>query len=105
MITLTMLAVMMTLGLLRALCARRRVEPAIARDKDMHAESCVKDAKACVNYANAYVKHADAYMSGVELVWTERGERLHMSRDCVSLRNSTKLRSKSTRRLCARDHK
>ena len=69
------------------------MEPAVTcdEDKDKHAES--------------YVKHAEAYMSGVELVWTERGERLHMSRECVSLRSSTNLRSKSICRLCARDHK
>ena len=44
-------------------------------------------------------------MSGVELVWTERGERLHMSRECPALSRSTHLRSKTVCRLCARDNK
>jgi hypothetical protein len=46
----------------------------------------------------------ESYMSGVELVWTERGQRLHMSRDCVSLQRSHNLRSKTICKLCARDH-
>jgi hypothetical protein len=46
----------------------------------------------------------ESYMSGVELVWTERGQRLHMSRDCVSLKRSHNLRSKSICKLCARNH-
>ncbi len=45
------------------------------------------------------------HMSGVELVWTERGERLHMSRECPALRNSKHLRSKTICKLCARDNK
>ena len=44
-------------------------------------------------------------MSGVELVWTERGERLHMSRECPAPKRSTRLRSKTICRLCARDNK
>ena len=44
-------------------------------------------------------------MSGVELVWTERGERLHLSRDCPALKRSTHLRSKAICRICARDPK
>ncbi len=46
----------------------------------------------------------ESYMSGVELVWTERGQRLHMSRDCVSLQRSLNLRSKTICKLCARNH-
>jgi hypothetical protein len=46
----------------------------------------------------------ESYMSGVELVWTERGQRLHMSRDCVSLQRSNNLRSKAICKLCARNH-
>ena len=46
----------------------------------------------------------ESYMSGVELVWTERGQRLHMSRECVSLQRSSNLRSKTSCKLCARDH-
>ena len=45
------------------------------------------------------------HMSGVELVWTERGGRLHMSRECPALRNSKHLRSKTICKLCARDNK
>ena len=42
-------------------------------------------------------------MSGVDLVWTERGERLHLSRDCPALKRSSNLRSKTICRVCARD--
>ena len=49
--------------------------------------------------------NTEKHMSGVELVWTERGERLHMSRECPALKRSTHLRSKTICRLCARDNK
>jgi hypothetical protein len=54
--------------------------------------------------AEANVIGEESYMSGVELVWTERGQRLHMSRDCVSLQRSFNLRSKTICKLCARNH-
>jgi hypothetical protein len=60
--------------------------------------TCDKDTVTASMMANA-----EKHMSGVELVWTERGERLHMSRECPAL--NSHLRGKAVCRLCARDNK
>ena len=62
--------------------------------------TCDKDTMTVSMMANA-----EKHMSGVELVWTERGERLRMSRQCPALSRNTHLRSKTVCRLCARDNK
>ncbi len=62
--------------------------------------TCDKDTMTVSMMANT-----EKDMSGVELVWTERGERLHMSRECPALKGSTHLHSKTVCRLCARDNK
>jgi hypothetical protein len=56
--------------------------------------------------AEANVIGEESYMSGVELVWTDRGQRLHMSHDCIPLQRSwdLRLRSKTICVLCARNH-
>ena len=95
----TALSALLLLALLmfRVLCARRLARAAITCDKDTMTTTKGLD----VAKPN---KHGESYMSGVELVWTERGERLHMNRYCVSLQRSKHLRSKTLCKLCARDH-
>ena len=62
-------------------------------------DPCDKDTMTMSMMANT------EHMSGVELVWSERGERLLISRECPALRNSKNLRSKAICKLCARDNK
>ena len=77
--------------------ARRQVKPATTCDTDtMTMTEGLDVAKP--------IKNGESYMGGVELVWTERGERLHMSRDCAAVKRSNHLWSKTICRLCARDH-
>ena len=71
---------------------------AIKNDKDCKKKTSV------ITVAEPNKYGEESYMCGVELVWTDRGARLHMSRDCVSLKRSHNLRSKTICKLCARNH-
>ena len=82
--------VLLVLATVRVSIARRPARTVI--------NPCDKDTMTMSMMANT------EHMSGVGLVWTERGERLRMSRECPALRNSRHLRSRTICKICARDN-